>query len=126
MLSVKIDGMTCGACVESVQNALRGVVNNNDFTIDLESGIAHFNVNVASNEVLSAINKSGYLATLNDDIKRVEPSSKKRKSMYDLVPLYIILSYILIGSIGLNASNFSVNKFMTDFMGLFYIVFSLF
>ena len=126
MLSVKIDGMTCGACVESVQNALRGVVNNNDFTIDLESGIAHFKVNVDSNEVLSAINKSGYLATLNDDIKRVEPSSKKRKSMYDLVPLYIILSYILIGSIGLNASNFSVNKFMTDFMGLFYIVFSLF
>ena len=66
MLSVKIDGMTCGACVESVQNALTGVVNNNDFTIDLKSGVAHFKVNVDSNEVLSAINKSGYLATLND------------------------------------------------------------
>ena len=31
-----------------------------------------------------------------------------------------------MGSLGLNAASFTINKFMTDFMGLFYIVFSLF
>ena len=31
-----------------------------------------------------------------------------------------------MGSLGLNAASFTINKFMTDFMGLFYVVFSLF
>ncbi len=126
MLAIKIDGMTCGSCIETIQSALKGLVDSNDFTIDLDSGIAHFNASINSNDVLLAINKSGYPASLVDVKKHEQSPSKNEKSAYGLIPLYIILSYILMGSIGLNVTGFTLNKFMTDFMGLFYIVFSLF
>ena len=126
MSSIKIDGMTCEACVKTIQNALAGLVGAKDFTIDLDLGIAHFNHIVDTNEVLSRINNSGYPASLINSSNQVETPTEIDKSSFDLVPLYIILSYILLGSLGLNAASFTINKFMTDFMGLFYIVFSLF
>ena len=126
MSSIKIDGMTCGACVKTIQNALSGLVEAKDFAIDLDLGIAHFNDIIDTDEVLSRINKSGYPASLIDSSKQVETPTDTEKSSFDLTPLYIILSYILLGSLGLNAASFTINKFMTDFMGLFYIVFSLF
>ena len=118
--------MTCGACVKTIQNALSGLVEAKDFAIDLDLGIAYFNDTIDTNEVLSRINKSGYPASLIDSSKQVETPTDTEKSSFDLAPLYIILSYILLGSLGLNAASFTINKFMTDFMGLFYVVFSLF
>ena len=126
MSAIKIDGMTCGACVETIQNALSGLVDAKEFAIDLDLGIAHFNEPFDEDKILLAINNSGYPASLIDDSKHHETPKSKDKSAYDLAPLYIILSYILMGSLGLNAFNFTSGKFMTDFMGLFYIVFSLF
>ena len=126
MSAIKIDGMTCGACVETIQNALSGLVDAKEFAIDLDLGIAHFNEPIDEDKILLAINNSGYPASLIDDSKHHETPKSKDKSAYDLAPLYIILSYILMGSLGLNAFNFTSGKFMTDFMGLFYIVFSLF
>ena len=126
MATIKIDGMTCGSCIETIKNALKELIDSNYFTIDLESGIAQFSADIDPNEILFAIKKSGYTASLVEEKKSEEILPKKEKSFYDLVPLYIILSYILFGSLGLNISNFTINKFMTDFMGLFYIVFSLF
>ena len=71
-----------------------------------------------STEVLEATQK---LSSKQEEIPK-----DKEQSASDLVPLYIILSYVFLGSLGLNAASFTMNKFMTDFMGLFYIVFSLF
>ena len=126
MLTIKIDGMTCSSCVKTIRAALTDLVDNNDFTIDLESGIAHFQSDVNQDEVLLAVNKSGYMASLTNEIEHKEQQSNKENSRYDLIPLYIILSYVLIGSIGLNRISFTVSGFMTDFMGLFYVIFSLF
>jgi hypothetical protein len=66
------------------------------------------------------------MASLTNEIEHKEQQSNKENSRYDLIPLYIILSYVLIGSIGLNRTSFTVSGFMTDFMGLFYVIFSLF
>ena len=118
--------MTCSSCVETIEAALKGLVDNDDFTINLETGTAHFQVNVDRSKVLLAINKSGYKATLRDKSEHKKAQVKKDNFFYDLVPLYIILSYVLIGSLGLNRESFTVSGFMTDFMGLFYVVFSLF
>ena len=118
--------MTCSSCVETIRSALTDLVDNKDFTIDLESGIAHFQSDVNQDEVLLAVNKSGYMASLTNEIEHKEQQSNKENSRYDLIPLYIILSYVLIGSIGLNRISFTVSGFMTDFMGLFYVIFSLF
>ena len=118
--------MTCSSCVETIEAAIKGFVDNDDFTIYLESGTAHFEADVDLSEVLLAINKSGYKATLRDKNEHKKVQAKKDNFFYDLVPLYIILSYVLIGSIGLNRISFTVSGFMTDFMGLFYVIFSLF
>ena len=126
MLIIKIDGMTCLSCVETIETALVGLVDSNDFTIDLESGMAHFQSDIDQSGVLSAINKSGYKASLGDKNEHKKGQAKKDNFFYDLVPLYIILSYVLVGSLGLNRESFTVSGFMTDFMGLFYVVFSLF
>jgi len=126
LLTIKIDGMTCSSCVETIRDALTELVNNNDFTVDLESGIAHFESDVNQDEVLLAINKSGYIASLKSKNDPQEQQSKKENSRYDLIPLYVILSYVLFGSIGLNRISFTVSGFMIDFMGLFYVIFSLF
>ena len=58
--------MTCSSCVETIQTALKGLVDNDDFTINLESGTAHFEADIDLSEVLLAINESGYKATLCD------------------------------------------------------------
>ena len=71
MSSIKIDGMTCEACVKTIQNALAGLVGAKDFTIDLDLGIAHFDDTIDTNEVLSRINNSGYPASLVDSSKPV-------------------------------------------------------
>ncbi len=126
MSAIKIDGMTCGACVKTIESALSGLVDPKDFAIDLDLGIAHFNNTIDTNEVLSRISNSGYPASLIDSSKQVEIPKDKEQSAFDLVPLYIILSYLVLGSLGLNAASFTTNKFMTDYMGLFYIIFSLF
>jgi len=126
LLIINIDGMTCSSCVETIEAALKDLVDNDDFTIYLESGTAHFEADVDLSEVLLAINKSGYKATLRDKNEHKKVQVKKDDFFYDLVPLYIILSYVLIGSLGLNRGSFTVSGFMTDFMGLFYVVFSLF
>ena len=126
MLTINIDGMTCSSCVETIQTALKGLVDNDDFTINLESGTAHFEADIDLSEVLLAINESGYKATLRDKNEYKKVQVKKDNFFYDLVPLYIILSYVLIGSLGLNREGFTLSGFMTDFMGLFYVVFSLF
>jgi len=126
LLTINIDGMTCSSCVETIEAALKGLVDNNDFTIDLETGTAHFQAKVDRSKVLLAINKSGYKATLGDKSEHKKAPVKKDNFFYDLVPLYIILSYVLIGSLVLNRESFTVSGFMTDFMGLFYVVFSLF
>ena len=118
--------MTCSSCVETIQTALKGLVDNDDFTINLESGTAHFEADIDLSEVLLAINESGYKATLRDKNEYKKVQVKKDNFFYDLVPLYIILSYVLIGSLVLNRESFTVSGFMTDFMGLFYVVFSLF
>ena len=44
--------MTCSSCVETIRAALKDLVDNNDFTIDLESGIARFQSDVNQDEVL--------------------------------------------------------------------------
>ena len=125
MSAIKIDGMTCGACVKTIESALSGFVDPKDCARDLDMGIAHFNDTIDMNEVLSRINNSGYSASLIDSSKQIEIPKDKEQSAFDLVPLYIILSYIFLGSLGLNAASFTMNKFMTDYMGLFYIMFSL-
>ena len=52
MSAIKIDGMTCGACVKTIESALSGFVDPKDFAIDLDLGIAHFNDTIDTNEVL--------------------------------------------------------------------------
>ena len=94
MSAIKIDGMTCGACVKTIESALSGFVDPKDFAIDLDLGIAHFNDTIDTNEVLSRINNSGYSASLIDSSKQIEIPKDKEQSAFDLVPLYIILSYI--------------------------------
>ena len=84
--------MTCSSCVKTIKAALKGLVDNDDFTIDLETGTADFQANVDRSKVLLAINESGYKATLRDKNEHKKVQVKKDNFFYDLVPCLLYTS----------------------------------
>ena len=52
--------------------------------------------------------------------------SKKESKIWQLKPLLLIFAYLFFGTYYLNKNDFSLEKVMVDFMGLFFILFSFF
>lgn len=60
MTTVKIKGMSCNHCVNSVREALAKLPDIKDITIDLEAGEARFDGDVAQESVKQAITAIGF------------------------------------------------------------------
>lgn len=60
MTTVKIKGMSCNHCVNSVREALAKLPDIKDITIDLEAGEARFDGDVAPESVKKAITAIGF------------------------------------------------------------------
>jgi hypothetical protein len=71
-------------------------------------------------KIINIIDDLGYTATLNNN------SEIKESNVIKLFPLYLSFLYITAGSLIINRSEFILENFMYDFMGLFFIVFSFF
>ena len=60
MATLDVDGMTCAVCVSRVEKAISSVNGVNSVSVNLATGIANFNGEADIEEVISAINNSGY------------------------------------------------------------------
>tara|TARA_Y100000748_G_scaffold15533_1_gene12163 strand:- start:285 stop:974 length:690 start_codon:yes stop_codon:yes gene_type:complete len=117
--------MHCSACEETIQNALQNIDNVKSVSIDVASGIAQIGGNPKLKILLSSIEKSGYSAREIDQPNLDMYNKTTPSGWRELRPLFIILSCIFFGAFLLNRSMFIWSNFMMDFMGLFFIVFSL-
>lgn len=67
---LKIDGMTCGHCVEAVEKALSNQTGVRNATVHLESGAAEVEYEereVSPSQLVAAVEEEGYAAAIGGD-----------------------------------------------------------
>ena len=119
--------MHCTACVSKIEEALYLVEGVTKAVAKLDKNKATVEGNASSQELINAINKSGYQASLidkNSEVDHYEKDSKQNSTK--LFPLYLIFFYLTVSSLLINRADLNLTDIMLDFMGLFYIVFSFF
>lgn len=65
MLTLKVEGMTCGHCQKAVKEALESVAGVQEASVDLEQGIAHVQGQADTQALLAAVQEEGYQAALS-------------------------------------------------------------
>ena len=124
-MKIKVSGMTCTGCKETVTRALENIDQVKSVTVSLKNGSAIIEAeNEPSIETLQQSLPEKYQIQRNNSYKP-NSQSKDRSYLRDLYPLFLILFYITIASL-IISWNKSADSFMIDFMGLFFIVFSFF
>ena len=131
----KIEGMTCSSCKATVEEGLKRLPQVEAVEISLKDGIAELSASgdipleslqkaISSKYKISEMEERNiFSADSSADIGPVENSKSK---LQQLKPLFLIIFYIAVASFLLNYDDFRSNEFMSDFMGLFFIVFSFF
>ena len=98
----------------------------NDININLKTGKASLEVSsFIGLEKIQKVLPLEYKININDEINSLEENTSKSKIQM-LYPLFIIISYVIAGSIFLQKGEFSIINFMYDYIGLYFIVFSFF
>lgn len=67
---LKVEGMTCGHCVETVEKALRNSTGVRNATVHLDEGAAEVQYDpteVAPEQLIAAVEEQGYAAALAGD-----------------------------------------------------------
>lgn len=125
----EVAGMKCDACVEKVENALKNVPGINNVTVELKPPQAkvkmdsHISINLLNDAAKRA---GGY--SLKEDSTSHAMTMTQNEAPESLRPLFIIVGYI-VGAVllrGIISSDFSPHTLMINFMGGFFVVFSLF
>ena len=117
-----ISGMTCGGCVESVKNSLNSLKEIKNIKVSLDS----HSILISSDHKIKAEDLQKHLPqkyTIGPIIVSNISSNSKLK---ELLPLFIIFFYLIVSVLIYNWNDLIISNLMYDFMGLFYIVFSLF
>lgn len=126
----KIEGMKCESCVEKIGNALKDA-GYNDAQITLKPPALRLSSRLATkDELQNIISKAGDYKLVNESeiSSGSHISNQVVENEEKLTPLFVILSYI-IGAVVIRAfiaDNFSFAVLMNNFMGGFFVVFSLF
>lgn len=60
----RVNGMSCGGCVETVESAVKNIKGVEGVEVDLETGMASVKGNVSAEQVSSAIDAEGYNAII--------------------------------------------------------------
>ena len=123
--TIKISGMTCSGCVQTVTQALESVKNVIKANVSLENETA--TIEIKNNIRIEDLQKSlPEKYKIKEEIKvQSLRNSKTATYLTELYPLFLILFYITISSV-IMSWNKTLDDFMMDFMGLFFIVFSFF
>ena len=119
---VQILGMTCQNCRRGVEEKIASIEGLSQVEVSLEKAEASFTSSTqVSIDLLAKTLGAKY--TVNPTASNGEsvlPSKWKQ-----LRPLFLIFSYVIIGSVMLTKGD-SMALFMTNFMGLFYVIFGFF
>lgn len=120
--TVQVLGMTCQNCRRGVEEKIAAIDGLSDVQVSLENAEASFTSTVAvSVDKLANVLGAKYTVNLIADASTNNAPSKWKQ----LRPLFLIFSYIIVGSLMLSNGS-SRSLFMTNFMGLFYLVFGFF
>ena len=117
--------MHCTACVNKIQTALSSVEGVYKVDVDLASKGATITGTAQPDVLIQAVKDVGYEPLVFDNPQE-NPNIETVSQIQELFPLFLIFFYIIVFSIIINRTNFQLDSFMYDFMGLFYIVFSFF
>ena len=124
-ITIKIFGMTCLGCVKTVTKALESVKNviRVNISLENETAIIETKKDILIEDLQKSLPEKYRIEKENQG--QPLPSSKTTPYLADLYPLFLILFYITISS-AIMSWNKTIDDFMMDFMGLFFIVFSFF
>ena len=117
--------MHCSACVNKIQTALSSIEGVYKVDVDLASKGATITGTAQPEVLIQAVKDVGYEPLVFDNPQE-NPKIETVSQIQELFPLFLIFFYITVFSIIINRTNFQLDSFMYDFMGLFYIVFSFF
>ena len=112
--------MHCKACVSKIEEAFYNIKGIEKVAVNLKNEMATIQGDAKIDKIINIIDDLGYTARLNNN------SEIKESTVIKLFPLYLSFLYITAGSLIINRSEFILENFMYDFMGLFFIVFSFF
>ena len=125
--NVKISGMTCQACVSSVTEKLISLDEVQDLKIDLAEGDVVLKVSkTLTLEKLNVVLLPKYIPSLETRSVSTVTMEQSPTKLKQLFPLFLIFVYLIVASIFLQKNSFRITDIMIDFMGLFFVVFSLF
>ena len=121
-----IEGMTCGNCKKTVEEALASLEKVQVVHVSLENGTVELiSERRPTVETIQAVLPSKYTVREQDtSIHKATPD--ETSDLKQLFPLFLIFAYLFGASFLLNYQQDGYRGFMLDFMGLFYIVFSFF
>ena len=120
--TVQVLGMTCQNCRRGVEEKIASIEGLSHVEVSLEKAEASF-ISTAQVSIDLLANTLGTKYTVTPVVNAGEsilPSKWKQ-----LRPLFLIFSYVIIGSLMLTKGD-SIALFMTNFMGLFYLIFGFF
>ena len=118
--TITISGMTCENCESYIRKKIESLPDVKKVIVSLENN----NATIYSKSYINAkyIQKTlGSKYIVSDSLK-----IKKESKLRQLKPLFLIFGYLIFGTYYLNHNDFNIEKAMTDFMGLFFIIFSFF
>ena len=100
---IDVDGMTCAVCVSHVEKAILSVPEVESAAVNLALSSAEFNGKASIDDVVNAINKSGYVASVPVEFTEKLENMKKEanlsiyKSTPSLIIALIIMFYVMSG-----------------------------
>lgn len=128
--SYTVTGMTCEGCVAFVKEKLSKINGVIAVDVDLKASMAHINMEyhipIADFSVVLPDKYGIHEQIQKKMVSSVNEGMGKKSKWAQLRPLFLIFAYLFVASFLLNYQNWNLSEAMLDFMGLFYIVFSLF
>ena len=119
--------MTCQACVSLVTEKLISLDEVQDLKIDLAEGDVVLEVSkTLTLEKLTVVLLPKYIPSLETRSGSTVTMEQTPSKLKQLFPLFLIFVYLISGSVLLQKNTFRFTNFMIYFMGLFFVVFSLF
>ena len=100
---IDVDGMTCAVCVSHVEKAILSVPEVESAAVNLALSSAEFNGKASIDDVVNAINKSGYVASVPVEFTEKLENMKKEanlsiyKSTPGLIIALIVMFYVMSG-----------------------------
>lgn len=126
----KIEGMSCMACVSSIEKELYSIAGVKQVSINLSEKQAEVlsDHNLAFPEISKAVRAAGEYTAIESTKATISTSQESDESSSSYKPLVLIALYLVISTLLIEFSSgmFLLDAWMSNFMAGFFIVFSFF